>query len=107
MAAPPLEGDLLDHLSPREYEDLVRAGRDGEPWARILLEEFLDGTRLVLGIDSAVPEERLAAAARLPRAEAGAAIAQAARWCLERGLHLLGFPGEHPGEGWRHFMAVG
>ena len=107
MALPPPETEVLDYLSPREYEDLVRAGRDGEPWARLLLEEFLDGTRLVLGIDSAVPEERLAAAARLPRAETRAAIAQAARWCLERGLHLLGFPGDDPAEGWRHFMAVG
>ena len=98
---------MIDHLSPRECEEIERAAAGGQPWARVLLRVFLDGTRLVLGIDGARSEAEIAAAAGLERARVPEAVGQAARWCAGHGLHLLGFPGESGADGWRHFMAVG
>jgi hypothetical protein len=98
---------MIDHLSPREYEEVERAAAGHQPWARVLRAAFLYGTRLVLGMDAALGEGRIAAAAGLPRDEVRGALAVAARWCAGHGLHLLGFPGELPGDEWRHFMAVG
>ncbi|HEU4401409.1 MAG TPA: hypothetical protein VFT43_04835 [Candidatus Polarisedimenticolia bacterium] len=98
---------MLDHLSPRECDDLERAYRSREIWARVLREFYLDGTRLILGIDRSVPETAIAAALDLDRDAARAGLASAASWCGARGLHLLGYAGESPGEGLRHFMAVG
>jgi hypothetical protein len=113
---------VIDHLSPREIEDLDTAMAGGESWPHVVLA-FVHGTRLALGWDRALPE---AAIARL-LAAAGATIAgtstvgaapsaqdacrRAARWCAEHGLHLLPFEGSGPGEDpvgervW--FMAVG
>jgi len=98
---------MFEHLSPRERGDLLRAASEGEPWARVIRDNFLDGTRLILGIDSARSDRLIAAAAAIDPASAPAAIAAAARWCSERRLHLLGFASERPGDGWRHFLAVG
>lgn len=98
---------MIDHLSPRECAELERAAAAGEPWARALRSVFVRGTRLVLGIDSAASEREIAAAAGVDRAAVAEAIAAAARVCAAHGLHLLGFPGDAPGDGWRHFLAVG
>lgn len=98
---------MIDHLSPREYDEVEQAAAGNEPWARVLRAAFLDGTRLVLGMDAALGEGRIAAAAGLPRGEVSEALGVAARWCTGHGLHLLGFPGDAPGDEWRHFMAVG
>jgi hypothetical protein len=98
---------MLDHLSPGECAELEAAERRGETWARALRAVFLDGTRLVLGIDHAPSDRRIAAAAGLAEAEVREALARAALWCRSRGLHLLDFPDGRPGEGRRHLMAVG
>ena len=98
---------MIDHLSPREHEEVERAAAADRHWARVLRGVFLDGTRLVLGIDSARSEAQIAAATGLDRSQVPGAVADAARWCAGHGLHLLGFPGESGPDGWRHFMAVG
>jgi hypothetical protein len=98
---------MLDHLSPRECAELEAAERRGEAWARALRAAFLEGSRLVLGIDHAPSGRRIAAAAGVPAADLPEAMTRAARWCRARGLHLLDFPGDDPEEGRRHLMAVG
>jgi hypothetical protein len=98
---------VIDHLSPRERRDLLRAASQGEPWARVIRDNFLDGARLILGIDSARSDRLIAEAAAIDPQSAPAAIAAAAGWCGEHRLHLLGFAAERPGDGWRHFLAVG
>ncbi len=98
---------MIDHLSPRELQSLERTLARGEAWPRVILECFVDGGRLRLGIDRARLESEIAAAVRLEPAVARAAIAEAARFCEAHGLHLLGFPADDAGRDWRHFMAVG
>ncbi|MBI4168442.1 MAG: hypothetical protein HY510_00740 [Acidobacteria bacterium] len=98
---------MIEYLSPREQRDLLRAAGEGEPWARVIRDNFLDGARVILGIESARSERAIAAAAGIDPDGARAAIAGAARWCGGRRLHLLGFAGERPAEEWRHFLAVG
>jgi hypothetical protein len=98
---------MLDHLSPKECRDLESTLEAGEAWPRVIRDVYLRGSRLVLGIDSARSDSEIAAAAGIDAALVREAIRRAALWCVEHGLHLLGFPsGETPGE-WRHFMAVG
>ena len=103
-------------------ETLEAAEAAGEIWPRALRRFFVDGTRLVLGWDRARSEpEMLAALSEDARGNAGAprvdrstlraALDRAARFCTERGLHLLSFEGEGPGEEplgeRRWFLAVG
>ena len=102
---------VIDHLSPREMETLDRAEAAGELWPRALRRFFVDGTRFVLGWDDARSEAEMAAALAIDRAALRAALDRAARFCTERGLHLLSFEGEGPGEEplgeRRWFLAVG
>src|SRR6266705_2896239 len=99
---------MIDHLSPRERADLDEAERRGLPWPRVIRGGFLRGTRLLLGIDRALTEEEIARAGAIDPGAVRAAIEEAARWCGERGLHLLGFPEEDGARAARrHFMAVG
>lgn len=113
---------MIDHLSPREVEELEGAAGRGDALAAVI-GAFADGTRLRLGWDHAIAEADLARAARgaVERrdAAAGAApvepvaalLARAGRWCATHGLHLLSFAGEAPGDeplgDRRWFMAVG
>jgi hypothetical protein len=101
---------MIDCLSPREEAELRAAIGAGELWPRLVLEAFADGWRLRLGWDSALDERDLAA--RLgPGADVEASLRAAVRWCAARGLHLLSYeadgPGEDPMTGRRWFMAVG
>ncbi len=98
---------MIEHLSPREREELEHAVDAGLAWPRVLRSSFLDGPRLVLGIDHARSEAEIAAASRIDRPEVRAEIAAAALWCVEHGLHLLGYPAEDEAGEWRHFLAVG
>jgi hypothetical protein len=99
---------MIDHLSPRECADLEDAERRGLAWPRVMRGSFLMETRLLLGIDGARSESEIARAGSIDPEAARAAIEEAARWCSERGLHLLGFSEEDgPRTEWRHFMAVG
>jgi len=98
---------VIDQLSSRECAELEDAGRRGADWARALRGAFLEGARLVLGIDRAPSERRVAEAAGLPPGAVGAAMREAARWCRRRGLLLMEFPGGRPEEGRRWLMAVG
>lgn len=98
---------MIEHLSPREREELERAVDSGHAWAGVLLSCFADGPRLVLGIDRALSEAEIATASRIGRPEVREAIAAAARWCVGHGLHLLGYPVEDGAGEWRHFLAVG
>lgn len=98
---------MLESLSPRECAELEKAASRGERWPAVIRQVFLDGARLVLGIERAASEERIAAVTGLDRRVVGDAVRAAARWCAEHGLHLLGFPGPEPDGAWRHFMAVG
>jgi len=103
---------VIDHLSPREIEELGSAAAGGAVWPRVVLL-FADGTLLRLGWDRALAEGAIAA--RLDRATAPAAAraacAEAARWCAAHGLHLMPYAGDGPGGDpvgetlW--FMAVG
>jgi len=103
---------VIDHLSPREIEELGSAVDSGALWPRVVLM-FVDGTLLRLGWDRALAEGAIAT--RLGRATAPAAAraacAEATRWCAAHGLHLLSYAGDGPGEDpvgeslW--FMAVG
>ena len=87
---------MLEHLSPREREDLRQACARGCDWARVIRDAFLDGTRLRIGLDRARRAGEIAAAA-----------GEAARWLHARGLHLMDFrPGE-PGAGLCYLLAVG
>jgi hypothetical protein len=111
MAGAPENQDgsiMIGHLSPRECDAIDRAARRGEPWARVLRAGFLEGARLRLGIDRARAEGELAAVAGTVGAEATrAAIAEAARWCVDHRLLLMGFAPDRPDGEWRHFLAVG
>ena len=99
---------MLDYLSPRECDEIDRAARGGAPWARVLRGGFLEGVRLRLGIDRASAESDLAAAAgTVDEAATRAAIREAARWCVEHRLLLMGYAPDRPGGEWRHVMAVG
>jgi hypothetical protein len=98
---------VLESLSPRECAELEAAAARGERWPRVITRLFVDGTRLVLGIDSAVSEARIAAAAGIERSAVAGEVGRAARWAVAHGLHLLGFPGADPDVGLLHFMAVG
>ncbi len=97
---------MLESLSPRECAELEAAVARGERWPQII-RLYVDGALLVLGMDHAVSEARIAAGAGIEPAAVAAEIQRAARWSVEHGLHLLGFPGGDPGGGWFHFMAVG
>lgn len=97
---------MIDRLSPRECAELEEADRGGAAWARVLRAAFLDGSRLVLGIDNAPSERRIAEAAGLAIPEVAPALSLAARWCRRRGLLLMAFPGGD-GADRRHLMAVG
>jgi hypothetical protein len=98
---------MIDHLSPRECEELERAERSGLDWPRVIRSGFLDGTRLLLGSDRARTEREIEVAAGIEPDSVRRAIEEAARWCGEHGLHLLGYTTEGGGDGWRHFLAVG
>jgi len=98
---------MIDRLSPREIRSLEQSLARGDAWPRVILGCFVEGERLLLGIDRARTESEIAAAARLEPAAARAVIAEAARFCEAHGLHLLGFPEDDAGREWRHFMAVG
>ena len=103
---------MIDHLSPREIEELGSAAAGGAEWPGVVLL-FVDGTLLRLGWDRALSQGAIAM--RLDRATvpaaARAACAEAARWCAVHGLHLMSYAGGGPGEDpvgetlW--FMAVG
>jgi hypothetical protein len=101
---------MIDHLSPREEDDLRRAEADGAAWPRLLREFFLEGSRLRLGWDASRGESEMGA-----RSGGGVAVRreleEAARFCTAHGLHFLFFEGEQPGDEplgeRRWFMAVG
>jgi len=95
---------VLDHLSPREEDEVGRAEEQGRGWARVI-RLFLDGSRLLLGWDRARSDDEIARLARLDAGAARAAIEEAVRWSVEHRLHLLGW--QEPDGGWRYFMAVG
>jgi hypothetical protein len=107
---------VIDHLSPREIEELASAAAGGAAWPRVVLM-FADGARLRLGWDCAVAESAFAARlgagpeSAAVRGAAGAVCAEAARWCAAHGLHLMSYAGAGPGEdpvgGMLWFMAVG
>lgn len=114
---------MIDHLSPREVEELAAAAAAGDPLPEVIAA-FTEGTRLRLGWDHAIDEATLglaarAAAERSAAARGGTATAEpladlmtrAGRWAAERGLHLMSFAGAGPGEeplgDRRWFMAVG
>ncbi len=103
---------MIDHMSPRERADLERALEQGQEWPRVICHSFLRGHRLLLGIDQARSDREIAEAGGIALTSVRAAIAEAARWCEARGLHLLGFPADDAGPAdptgeWTHFMAVG
>jgi len=98
---------MLESLSPRECAELEAAAARGERWPRVITRLYLDGARIVLGMDSAASEARIAAVAGIERSVVAGEVRRAARWAVEHGLHLLGFPGEDPDEGFLHFMALG
>lgn len=113
---------MIDHLSPRECRDLEAGIGRGEAWPRILRDCFIQGSRLLLGIDRSRSEDEIAEAAAIGRDEVRGAIKEAGLWCIAHGLHLLGFPPEDAERGaagpdgpqggapsgvWRYFMAVG
>ena len=95
---------MIEFLSPRELDDVVRAEAGGRGWARVI-RVFLDGPRLLLGWDRARSDEEIARLAGLEDSEARAAIEEALRWSVEHRLHLLGW--QEPDNTWRFFMAVG
>ena len=95
---------MTEYLSPREYEDVVRAETNGRGWARVI-RCFLDGPRLLLGWDLARSENEIARIAGLDAAAARGAIDEAVRWAVGHRLHLLAW--QEPDDGWRYFMAVG
>ena len=101
MAAPRERHAVIDHLSPREIEEMEAAQAAGEHWPRVVAA-FAEGTRLVLGWDHARDERTLGTRDACERA---------ARWCAAHGLHMLSYAGDGPGEdpvgARRWFMAVG
>lgn len=98
---------MFDHLSPRECAELEAAAAGGQAWARVLRAGFLEGARLVLGIDRAPSTRRIAETAGLSMEATVVALREAARWCRVRGLLLMNFPEETADDGGRHLMAVG
>ena len=102
-----IHAPMIDHLSPRECEELDRAERRGLDWPRVIRSGFLDGSRLLLGLDRARSERDIAAAAAISAVKVREAIADAARWCQEHRLHLLGYAPEGQEDEWRHLLAVG
>ena len=100
---------MIDHLSPREEEDLRRAEAAGAAWPALLRAFFLDGSRLRLGWDASRGEDEMLGG--IPRAALRTALEEAARFCAAHGLHFLSFEGERPGDEplgeRRWFMAVG
>jgi hypothetical protein len=116
---------MIDHLSPREEDDLRRAEAEGAAWPALLRAYFLDGSRLHLGWDAshgesemlpALPgdasrEDALGPVSRERRAALRRALEEAARFCTSHGLHFLFFEGENAGDEplgeRRWFMAVG
>lgn len=98
---------MIDHLSPRECDELERILRSGLDWPRVIRSCYLDGTRLRLGSDLARSEKEIAAAAGIDPKAVRRVIADAARFCQEHGLHLLGYDAGDRAGGWHHFLAVG
>lgn len=100
---------MIDHLSPREVEELAAAAAAGDALPRVIAA-FTEGTRLRLGWDCAMDEAQLRRAASAGESMADL-MARAGRWAAERGLHLMSFAGAGPGEeplgDRRWFMAVG
>lgn len=101
---------MIDHLSPREEDDLRRAEAEGALWPRLLRAFFLDGSRLRLGWDASRGESEMLAGFA-DRGAVRKALEEAARFCTTHGLHFLFFEGENPGDEplgeRRWFMAVG
>src|SRR5437899_5648848 len=113
---------MIDHLSPRECQDLETGIGRGEAWPRIIRDCFLQGSRLLLGIDRSRSESEIAEAAAIGTDAVRGAIHEAGLWCVAHGLHLLGFPPDDseiggagpdgpragaPSGAWRYFMAGG
>ena len=101
---------MIDHLSPREVEDLAAAAATGDALPAVI-GAFAEGTRLRLGWDHAIDEAALGRAAGLAGEALAAVLKRASRWCATHGLHLMSFAGAGPGEeplgDRRWFMAVG
>jgi hypothetical protein len=95
---------VIEFLSPREHDEVVRAEAQGQGWARVI-RVFLDGPRLRLGWDLARSDGEIANLAGLEDSASRPAIEEAVRWSVGHRLHLLGWQ-EQDG-GWRYFMAVG
>lgn len=96
---------MIEYLSPREYDEVVRAEGDGRGWARVV-RCFLDGPRMRLGWDQARSTDEIARLARRDAAAAREAIDDAVRWAARHRLHLLGWHDDLD-DTWRYFMAVG
>jgi hypothetical protein len=97
-------GQMIEFLSPREYDEVTEAEAKGLGWARVI-RLFLDGPRLLLGWDQARADGEIARRAGFEDAAVRAAIEEAVRWAVGHRLHLLGWQEEDGG--WRYFMAVG
>lgn len=101
---------MIDHLSPREEEELAAALTRGEAWPRALAC-FADGPRLLLGWDRALGEAEIARRLGADTAAVHEVLERAGRWCAAHGLHLMSYAGEGPGADpvgeTRWFMAVG
>ena len=95
---------MIEFLSPREYDEVIRGETKGLAWARVI-RLFLDGPRLLLGWDLARSEPEIAHSAGLDEIAARAALEEAVRWAVGHRLHLLGWREEDGGR--RYFMAVG
>ena len=95
---------MIDTLSPREYDDVVRAEAEGRGWACVL-RCFLDGHRLLLGWDRSRSATEIAESTGLQDGAARDAIDEAVRWSVGHRLHLLAW--QEPDDSWRYFLAVG
>ncbi len=104
MSAGTAGTQVIEFLSPREYDDVRQAETKGSDWGRVI-RLFLDGPRLLLGWDLARSDDEIARLAGLDDAAARRAIDEAVRWSVAHRLHLLGW--QEPDGGWRYFMAVG
>src|SRR5262245_25899492 len=102
MARDPLQKRwalMIDILSPREYDEVVRGEAKGLGWARVV-RLFLDGPRLLLGWDLSRAEPEIARHTGLEDTAARVAVEEAVRWAVEHRLHLLGWKEEDGG--WRY-----